>query len=138
MKPKLFFAGTLSADPEVRFSKTGNPFASFTLESKSNGDQYPNRVRVMVNADKATGLLQGTCVLVEGDAKAEAYLGKTDGKPKASLSCWANSITVLETGGVAGPELVQGLRQAVAQVGAAKRTVPPPGSPAEEPDSLPF
>ncbi len=100
----LTIAGRIGGDAEVRFTKSGDPVASFTVavDSKVKGEKVTTWFRCNVWGKRAEALApyltKGTVVSVSGEVSARAYLPKNGGDPQASLEVRVSELSLLGGG----------------------------------------
>lgn len=102
---ELILTGNLGADPELRATRSGKSVANFSLAVAAGRDAKGERVTHWYEceawektADIAQQYLRkGSKVLVRGVPRAEAYLGKQDGKPRATLRVTVRTLEMLDS-----------------------------------------
>lgn len=92
------FTGTLGQDPELKTSKSGKPWASFSVAIDEASEEATTWVRVAVFGQLATRLYpelkKGTEVYCEGRLRLNSWTGK-DGRERSGLRVAAAKIEVL-------------------------------------------
>jgi single-strand DNA-binding protein len=92
--------GNLGRDPEMHFSKNGNPFTRFSVavNHRTKSGEFVNWYNVTCFGGLAEivneNLRKGYPVMVNGNLQLESYTGK-DGTPKNSLSVIADNVHFL-------------------------------------------
>ena len=102
---ELILTGNLGADPELRATRSGKSVANFSLAVAAGRDAKGERVTHWYEceawektADVAQQYLRkGSKVLVRGVPRAEAYLSKQDGKPRATLRVTVRTLEMLDS-----------------------------------------
>lgn len=103
---KIFITGNLGANAELRASKDGENFCTFSVGVAVGTKQSPRTdwVSCSINGKRADSLAKyltkGTKVLVCGYPTVDAYLSK-DGKPMGNLKVYVDDIELMgskETG----------------------------------------
>lgn len=101
MYSNLVIIGNMGQDPEVRVSKTGNSFTTFSVAVNKQGagkDDKPLWVNVTAFGKTgefvATYLKKGSMVFAEGTLEVTEFEGK-DGKNHASTKLLANKVLSL-------------------------------------------
>ncbi len=101
--------GRLGNDPEMRYTPSGVPVASFNVAvnkrwTDQSGQQQERTTWFRVTAWRKLGencaqyLHKGSLVFVEGDVEASAWTGQ-DGQPRASLELTARTVKFLDNKG---------------------------------------
>lgn len=116
MYVNIVLVGNLGADPEMRYTPSGQPVTEFRLATNRRWtDRETNEqkkettwYRVSVWGKQAEScneyLRKGSMVLVEADRiKASAYIRKDDGQPAASLEVTARNVRFMGGGGRGEP-----------------------------------
>lgn len=98
------FTGKLDQDAELKTSKAGRPWASFSVAADDDAERESTTwVRVVVFGEMATRLYpelkKGTEVYCEGRLRLESWTGR-DGRERTGLSVTANRVDVLGRIGV--------------------------------------
>lgn len=94
------FIGNLGKDPEVRASKGGASFTTFSVGVNKPGDKDAKTLWVNVTAFGKTGefvaqyMKKGNQVLVEGPIELQEFEG-SDGKSRTTLKQVANKVVSL-------------------------------------------
>lgn len=99
------FQGTVGRDPELKFTKGGKAFITFSVahtdrikQDNAWVDGDTTWIRIVQFGDKAEHLNEvlnkGDNVLVSGDLKMSTFTNK-DGVEKSSLECIASSVGVV-------------------------------------------
>jgi single-strand DNA-binding protein len=98
------FTGRLGQDPELKTSKHGNPWLSFSVAVDETSEEAITWVRVAVFGQLATDLhpdlKKATEVYVEGRLRLESWTGR-DGRERSGLSVVGSRVEVL---GKIGPD----------------------------------
>lgn len=102
---ELTLTGNLGADPELRATRSGKSVANFSLAVAAGKDAKGERITHWYaceawekTADVAQQYLRkGSKVLVRGIPRAEAYLSKQDGKPRATLRVTVRTLEMLDS-----------------------------------------
>lgn len=106
MYQKIVIAGNLGADPEMRYTPSGQAYARFSVATNRKWTDAENQVHEETTWYRVTAwgkqaetcnqyLAKGRLVLVEGDRlHASAYLNK-DNQPAASLELTARFVRFL-------------------------------------------
>nr|DAQ77406.1 MAG TPA: Single strand binding protein [Caudoviricetes sp.] len=102
---ELTLTGNLGADPELRATRSGKSVANFSLAVAAGRDAKGERITHWYDceawektADVAQQYLRkGSKVLVRGVPRAEAYLSKQDGKPRATLRVTVRTLEMLDS-----------------------------------------
>ena len=101
---ELILTGNLGADPDMRATRSGKSVANFSLAVAAGKDAKGERITHWYEceawektADVAQQYLhKGSKVLVRGVPRAEAYLSKQDGKPRATLRVTVRTLEMLD------------------------------------------
>lgn len=102
---ELTLTGNLGADPELRATRSGKSVANFSLAVSAGKDAKGEQITHWYaceawekTADVAQQYLHtGSKVLVRGVPRAEAYLSKQDGKPRATLRVTVRTLEMLDS-----------------------------------------
>lgn len=100
MFSKTVIIGRLGNDPKLATSKSGKDYCSFSVAVTTGYGENKQtdwfNVTVFGNQAKSCAqcLSKGSLAAVDGVIHADAYEGK-DGKPKASISLFANDVKFL-------------------------------------------
>jgi single stranded DNA-binding protein len=88
--------GRLARDAETRTTKAGRAMVVLNLAVDEGGDDAPPTwVKVLAFEDRAeacAALTKGALVYAEGRLKAEAYMPRDGGEPRASLTVLARQV----------------------------------------------
>jgi single-strand DNA-binding protein len=149
---KIQIIGNLGRDPELRYTPSGRPVASFTVAvNQSTKNQQTNEwiestdwFRVSVWGERgeraAENLRKGSRVFVDGRFKTREFEGN-DGQKRLSLEITADTVMGLDKrepsgeGAFAGAPATAGAAGAAGAAGGASR---PGGFDESEIDDLPF
>jgi single-strand DNA-binding protein len=126
------FTGRLGQDADLKTSKSGNPWASFSVAVDAEASEEATTwVRVAVFGQLATrlhsDLKKGAEVYVEGKLRLESWTGK-DGRERTGLSVAASRVEVL--GGIGfdptsrSPEEPRGAHHEIEGQGCTEQDLP--------------
>lgn len=99
--------GRLGADPETRFTPSGQKVTSLRLatNSRRGGKEETTWWRITIWGDRFDKMLpylkKGSALMVVGELKAEIYMDKS-GQPQISLEVTADILKFMSLGGGAG------------------------------------
>ena len=92
------FTGKLGQDAELKTSKSGNPWLSFSVAVDEASEESTTWIRIAVFGELATRLhpelKKGTEVYCEGRLKLDSWTGR-DGRERSGLSVAASRVEVL-------------------------------------------
>jgi len=100
MYSKIIICGRLGKDPEMSFTKAGDPYTSIAVavNNKKKGSEDTTWYRVTVwrkQAEFVVGFLsKGAVVLVDGSLRLSEFKGR-DGETKFSLDVDANTVQAI-------------------------------------------
>ena len=102
---ELTIIGNIGKDPELRTSKTGNSFYTFSVAAKAHSKADTEWVEVTAKADnKIMPYLQkGTKVLIRGSASVRAWLNK-QGEPMSTQCVSLDKVELLSSKSDAKPQ----------------------------------
>ena len=143
---KIQIIGNLGRDPELRYTPSGRPVASFTVAvNQSTKNQQTNEwiestdwFRVSVWGERgeraAENLRKGSRVFVDGRFKTREFEGN-DGQKRLSLEITADTVMGLDKREPSGEGTFAGTPAAAGAAGGSSR---PGGFDESEIDDLPF
>lgn len=129
---KIILVGNLGRDPELRYTATGTPVASFSMATNErrkdkNGDVQDNTTWFRVTLFNrqaelaAQHLVKGRQVYIEGRLRLETYEDR-DGKERTSLEVIANDMQFI--GGPTGEKAAAAGAGATATAGTTGTPTP--------------
>lgn len=116
MLNKVIIQGNLTADPDLKFTQSGIPYARFTVAINEKTSQQETTDFIPVVAWRQTGefanryFKKGQQIIVEGKMKQRTYTGD-DGKNKSIIEVVAKEVHFCGTKGGSAPPQAQPQQQ---------------------------